>query len=149
MLSCAVLLCALLLVSSPNTHTQAFAERGGGEAVADDTVVSQLRYKRNMLGDLIAAKDVQVRVVVRYCVLGIFAVCAGAVVMLAAAASFCTRALSCWRARLDVQPFLHHQSSACDPSLSPSFLPSSLHALRTRRTTCRPAAWATWRLTAT
>jgi hypothetical protein len=38
---------------------QAFA---GGEAeAADDNIVNQLRYKRNMLGDLIAAKDVQVR----------------------------------------------------------------------------------------
>jgi len=39
--------------------SQAFAERGAGE-VGDDNIVNQLRYKRNMLGDLIAAKDVQV-----------------------------------------------------------------------------------------
>jgi hypothetical protein len=40
---------------------QAFAESGGGEGVEDEDLVTQLRYKRTMLGDLIAAKDVQVR----------------------------------------------------------------------------------------
>jgi hypothetical protein len=48
----AVRVCSRLLLM------QAFA--GGEGEAGDDTLVSQLRYKRNMLGDLIAAKDVQV-----------------------------------------------------------------------------------------
>jgi hypothetical protein len=55
-----------LLISEPSPplpqlppHTQAFAS--GNNEAGDDTIVSQLRSKRNMLGDFIAAKDVQVR----------------------------------------------------------------------------------------
>ena len=40
---------------------QAFAQHGAEEAVGDDDIVTQLRMRRNLLGDLIAAKDVQVR----------------------------------------------------------------------------------------
>jgi hypothetical protein len=41
---------------------QAFAERGAEDpGTGDDDIVTQIKAKRNMLGDLIAAKDVQVR----------------------------------------------------------------------------------------
>jgi hypothetical protein len=40
---------------------QAFAERGPEDGAGDDDLVTQLRSRRNMLGDLIAAKDLQVR----------------------------------------------------------------------------------------
>lgn len=39
---------------------QAFAQHGAEDAVGDDDIVTQLRMRRNLLGDLIAAKDVQV-----------------------------------------------------------------------------------------
>jgi hypothetical protein len=44
----------------PPPRHQAFAERGAEEGPGDDDIVTQIKTKRNMLGDLIAAKDVQV-----------------------------------------------------------------------------------------
>jgi hypothetical protein len=53
---------------------QAFAERGPEDGAGDDDLVTQLRSRRNMLGDLIAAKDLQVR----QAVLFVFLILAGA-----------------------------------------------------------------------
>ncbi|WIA23104.1 hypothetical protein OEZ85_001443 [Tetradesmus obliquus] len=46
-------------VKREEREEQAFAERGPEDGAGDDDLVTQLRSRRNMLGDLIAAKDLQ------------------------------------------------------------------------------------------
>lgn len=51
---------AVVYFSFALVEPQAFAQHGAEDAVGDDDIVTQLRMRRNLLGDLIAAKDVQV-----------------------------------------------------------------------------------------
>ncbi|KAF6252831.1 hypothetical protein COO60DRAFT_494155 [Scenedesmus sp. NREL 46B-D3] len=46
-------------VKREEREEQTFAERGPEDGAGDDDLVTQLRSRRNMLGDLIAAKDLQ------------------------------------------------------------------------------------------